>query len=59
MLMLNFSNKELVQQHLVQGISWNCIPGIRINIESLADKNLFSKDMEDKIPIRLQLSEII
>ena len=57
--MLNFSNKELVQQHLVQGISSNCIPGIRINIESLADKNLFSKDMEDKIPIRLQLSEII
>ena len=71
--MLNFSNKELVQKHLVQGISRNCNPGIGINIlsinqfkvlkcvcfESLAEKNLLSKDMADKIPIWLQLSEII
>ena len=35
MLMLNFSNKELVQKHLVQGISWNCISGIAINILSI------------------------
>ena len=35
MLMLNFNNKELVQKHLVQGISWNCIPGIGINILSI------------------------
>ena len=35
MLMLNFKNKELVQKHLVQGISWNCIPAIGINILSI------------------------
>ena len=35
MLMLNFNNKELIQKHLVQGISWNCIPGIGINILSI------------------------
>ena len=35
MVMLNFNNKELVQKHLVQGISWNCIPGIGINILSV------------------------
>ena len=33
--MLNFNNKELIQKHLVQGISWNCIPGIGINILSI------------------------
>ena len=32
MFMLNFSNKELVQRHLV---SWNCIPEIWINILSI------------------------
>ena len=32
MLMLNFSNKELVQKYLVQVISCNWIPGIGINI---------------------------
>ena len=33
--MLNFNNKELIQKHLVQGISGNCIPGIGINILSI------------------------
>ena len=33
--MLTYSNKELVQKHLVQGISLNCIPGIGINILSI------------------------
>ena len=32
--MLNFNNK-LVQKHHVQEISWNCIPGIGINILSI------------------------
>ena len=35
MFMLNFSNKELVQKHLVQGSCWNCIPGIGINVLSI------------------------
>ena len=35
MLLLNFSNKELIQKHRVQEISWNCIPGTRINIPSI------------------------
>ena len=73
MLMLNFSNKEFIQKHLVKGISWNCIPGIGINILSINQfkvlnafalrawqtKNFLSKDMEDKIPIWLQFPEII
>ena len=33
--MLNFNNKELIHKHLIQGISWNCIPGIGINILSI------------------------
>ena len=33
MLMLNFTNNDLVQEHLVQGIS--CIPEIGINILSI------------------------
>ena len=33
--MLNFSNTELVQKHLTQGISYNCIARIRINILSI------------------------
>ena len=33
--MLNLSNKELNQKHLVQVISWNCIPGTGINIISI------------------------
>ena len=35
MLMLNFSNKELIQKPLVQEICWNCIPAIGINILSI------------------------
>ena len=35
MLMLNLSNKELNQKHLVQVISWSCIPGTGINILSI------------------------
>ena len=35
MLILNFSNKELAQKHLVYGISSNCIPGIGRNILSI------------------------
>ena len=35
MFLLNFSNKELVQKHLVQRITWHCIPGIDINILSI------------------------
>ena len=35
MCKLNFSNKELVQKHLVQRITWYCIPGIDINILSI------------------------
>ena len=45
MLMLNFSNEELVQKHLVQGISWNCIPGIGIiilSINQFAVRNTFA-----------------
>ena len=37
--MLNFINKELVQKHLFQGISGNCIPGIRINTLSINQFN--------------------
>ena len=35
MLMLNFSNKELIQNHFVQGISRYCIPGIGKDILSI------------------------
>ena len=33
--MLNFNNKELIQKHPIQGISWNCLPGIGINMLSI------------------------
>ena len=42
MLMLNFSNKKLAQKHLVQGINWNCIFGIGINILSINQFKVFN-----------------
>ena len=42
MLMLNFNEKEFIQKHLDQEISWNCIPGIGINILSINQFNVLN-----------------